>query len=463
MLRRIIPVLAIVLALFLSISGCGSAPTTEPTTSPEPAPEPSTEPIQVIELGPDDYFVTSLEITPEIAVAGSEVTVRADIRNLTTSRGTCKVALMVDDARVEEREMTLEDGETKALSFSMVKSNGGDYSVAINNMTGSLRVIELEKYTNSKYGHSVSYPSDWTLNADKPSSVVMFTPPMYPMMLVQIAPNDEGKTMEELNEKFLTDSEEEESVTVLSDDKIRTADDLNGFESMFAGELEGVNIKGKVRYTTNGSSIFTLTVITQEEDWGKWEAATDVILESLRLPGPDFVAPTEQEPGEPVLLKHDDGQATGYRSQGPGWGYSVLFQPSSMPFTITKVHLMIGGYAGSENTDAKGTYEIWDENLDLLWSADIAAADLPESPTWMTFNITSLGIKVNGNFRVVFFPNGSEASGGCVIGYDTGETNYGSEVAKTGGILEDWIAAWEEGEYPMMEATTNWMIRAEGY
>ena len=90
------------------------------------------------------------------------------------------------------------------------------------------------------------------------------------------------------------------------------------------------------------------------------------------------------------------------------------------------------------------------------------AIEFSEVPRWVTIETN---IVVDGDFRVVFFPNSGGQEGGISMGYDL-SGNKASEVAKTGGLLADWPPVWETGVSskiaPKPKDKTNWMIRVVG-
>ena len=151
-------------------------------------------------------------------------------------------------------------------------------------------------------------------------------------------------------------------------------------------------------------------------------------------------------------LIYDDGKPDGFGSQGPGWGYSVRFSPPATPFTISKVKL-VAGLRGTEYADQKASLEIWDENLEVLYSREMLATEFSPEIGWVTVDTN---ITVDGDFRVVFFTNWGGQEGSIIIGYDSSSKNKHSEVVRTGGLLADWPPPMEETK---PEATTNLMLR----
>jgi hypothetical protein len=157
-------------------------------------------------------------------------------------------------------------------------------------------------------------------------------------------------------------------------------------------------------------------------------------------------------------IYYDDGKLDSFASQGFGWGYSVSFSPPKVPFTIDKVKL-VATLSGNNSAEDIALLEIWDENLDVIYSHELPAAEFSLEGGWIT---VEPNIKVTGNFRVVFYTKGNKSGGpfsGIAIGFDSSSKNEHSEIVRTGGLLAGWPPAMEKTK---PQATTQWMIRVTG-
>jgi hypothetical protein len=83
------------------------------------------------------FEVSNLTITPAQAAPGDTVTISVDVRNTGNASGEHQVALKIDNLVFETKTVTLEPGETKTVSFSVVKDVPQTYSVAIEGLTGT--------------------------------------------------------------------------------------------------------------------------------------------------------------------------------------------------------------------------------------------------------------------------------------------------------------------------------------
>jgi len=147
--------------------------------------------------------------------------------------------------------------------------------------------------------------------------------------------------------------------------------------------------------------------------------------------------------GKDVQLKYDNGKLSGARGiGGPGWGSVVAFSPTSVPYTINKVHVC-GKLVGS----GEGlTFDIviWDKEQKELYNSSFASTLFSASPGWVDIKVPM--VVVNNNFYVVVIPNASKDNG-VYIGYDTSANNGHSAVVKN----------WQS-----QPTEVNWMIRVSG-
>jgi len=93
-------------------------------------------------LGPKAEFeVSSLTLSPTEAKIGEEVTVFVEVKNVGSASGTYRATLLVDEKKVEEKEVTLEPGEVKTVTFTIVESTNGTFTIGIDKLTKSLKVL----------------------------------------------------------------------------------------------------------------------------------------------------------------------------------------------------------------------------------------------------------------------------------------------------------------------------------
>ena len=90
---------------------------------------------------PAVFSVTDLSITPEEVKPGEEVTITAQVTNTGDLAGSFEVILKINDVVKESKEVSLASGETKALNFYIVSDDVGIYSVRINNLEDTFKVV----------------------------------------------------------------------------------------------------------------------------------------------------------------------------------------------------------------------------------------------------------------------------------------------------------------------------------
>ena len=228
-------------------------------------------------------------------------------------------------------------------------------------------------------------------------------------------------------------------------------ENIGGSEGTYAVILsvDGVTTEAKeTTLITPGSSAVVIFSLTKNTP-GTYEISIGEFSST-------FVV-KEELVAKKVELKYDAGEIKILTSQRPGWGYSVHFSPPATPFTISKVKVLARLY-GAGCADCVASLEIWNEDFDVLYSGEMPATEFSEAPRWVT---VETNIVVDGDFRVVFFPNSGGQEGGISMGYDL-SGNKASEVAQTGGLLADWPTVWEAGSAPRPKDETNWMIRVIG-
>ena len=127
-LKYVAPTL--VLLTLIGAAACAKpAPTPTPTPAPAPAPTPVAE-----------FEVISLDIEPPEVMAGEAVSITAVVENTGGSEGTYAVILTVDGATVETKEVVIRPGNSKVVTFSLVKDTPGTYEIGIGGQSSSLIV-----------------------------------------------------------------------------------------------------------------------------------------------------------------------------------------------------------------------------------------------------------------------------------------------------------------------------------
>lgn len=88
-----------------------------------------------------EFRLDSLEITPSKVTAGDAVTVTVELSNIGASEGTHTVILEVNGIEVDSKDVTVTDGVTRKVTFSIVKEVIGVYTVDIEGLVGIFHVV----------------------------------------------------------------------------------------------------------------------------------------------------------------------------------------------------------------------------------------------------------------------------------------------------------------------------------
>lgn len=94
------------------------------------------------QITPAEFETSSLVITPTEAVAGRSIEVTATVENVGGKEGTYNAILKINGRDVETKKVMLAPGETKLISFTLVKSEPGIYQVEIDGLKGTVRFTQ---------------------------------------------------------------------------------------------------------------------------------------------------------------------------------------------------------------------------------------------------------------------------------------------------------------------------------
>jgi len=86
------------------------------------------------------FEVLSLDITPPKITTGEKTTIKVEIRNNDAKDITYNVPLMVNGVADDRKSITLAPGETELLTFTLIKSLSGTYSISVGSRESTLMV-----------------------------------------------------------------------------------------------------------------------------------------------------------------------------------------------------------------------------------------------------------------------------------------------------------------------------------
>lgn len=77
------------------------------------------------------FEVSDIKFSPSKVFTGEKVTIFVDVRNVGNAKGVYEATLIVNGIKVESKSITLEAGETKTVSFELVRDVAGDYTIEV--------------------------------------------------------------------------------------------------------------------------------------------------------------------------------------------------------------------------------------------------------------------------------------------------------------------------------------------
>ena len=105
--------------------------------------------IEAVDYLPPSFSVSDLSISPDEVYADDSVTVSAVVSNEGDLSGSCEVVLKVGGEVIETETVMLAGGESRLVSFNVLREKPGLYSVDVNGAVGSFSVIEAIANTTS--------------------------------------------------------------------------------------------------------------------------------------------------------------------------------------------------------------------------------------------------------------------------------------------------------------------------
>jgi hypothetical protein len=96
--------------------------------------------VYIFGLGTLAFDLSSLTISPSSLNEGDSVTVSCEVANTGTLPGSHTVTLRIDDEVVDEKTVSLDAGESTTVTFQVLASESGSYSVDVDGLTGSYEV-----------------------------------------------------------------------------------------------------------------------------------------------------------------------------------------------------------------------------------------------------------------------------------------------------------------------------------
>ena len=92
-----------------------------------------------------NFKVSNLTINPTDAKTGQDITITADITNLTNSTETYVATLWIDNTMEAAQDVSIDANQTKAVLFTVTRDVAGSYEVRLDRFFDSFNVTEVEK------------------------------------------------------------------------------------------------------------------------------------------------------------------------------------------------------------------------------------------------------------------------------------------------------------------------------
>ncbi|MBA7505061.1 hypothetical protein ES706_03724 [subsurface metagenome] len=120
--------------------------------------------------GEAEFELTNLGISPEEVEPGEEVTISVGVANIGAAQGTYIVKLKIKGIMVDSESVTLNPGDTQAVSFTVSRDDPSTYAVSVDGLTGSFTVVGGEMWgiiTDYEAGGKVAIYHWWTAGGER--------------------------------------------------------------------------------------------------------------------------------------------------------------------------------------------------------------------------------------------------------------------------------------------------------
>jgi hypothetical protein len=112
------------------------------SSGPESTSSPDTETPSSTDVSPaaGGFVYSDLNVTPDTVRAGEKVTVSMLVVNAGLSRSSGNVELKVNGEDQEGQKLTLEQGKSQPVKFTVSGKSAGNYTVSVGGLSGGFRV-----------------------------------------------------------------------------------------------------------------------------------------------------------------------------------------------------------------------------------------------------------------------------------------------------------------------------------
>lgn len=86
--------------------------------------------------------MSNLTTSPNEVSGGESLTISVDVTNTGEVEGSYTVVLKVNGSEVDTQDVTVAGGATETVTFSVSREEAGDYTVEVDDQSGSFTVVE---------------------------------------------------------------------------------------------------------------------------------------------------------------------------------------------------------------------------------------------------------------------------------------------------------------------------------
>ena len=133
------------------------------------------------------FEVTSLDIKPAEITVGETASISAQVSNIGVTGGVYYATLSVDGEKIGTKDINLEPGSTRAVTFALSRDKAGAYEIAIGKRSSTLTVISKRVAKPVEIGYDDGVARDY-LALVKPATgyLVSFVSPPDPFTISQV-------------------------------------------------------------------------------------------------------------------------------------------------------------------------------------------------------------------------------------------------------------------------------------
>jgi hypothetical protein len=137
-------------------------------------------------VSPANFEVQSLKVSPQQVATGVDVTVTAEVANTGGLPGNFSEPVLVNDKVAASKEVTIQPGSSKVLTYTVSQNSSGKYTVKLDGLSAALLVTgTVERDVELKYDNGQCKGALWAGNNG--GFLVCFDPPDKPFALKKVS------------------------------------------------------------------------------------------------------------------------------------------------------------------------------------------------------------------------------------------------------------------------------------